>query len=1832
MSEAKLPPPGQRDLASILAARNAASEANDSGDARLRQVQALDKMAQNKRGAIKIAKNKEAINTLLSGLKEKPRFVKLVDYSIECMKNLAVDEVSVEELIDEGTLDSMKNVLKVYPYNEDLQVKVNRALQKYAYNPRLAALTVEKFGTDNLVHSLTKHNNSETQIETCNTIKQLMSGGPDVVKKFAAGGVIDALKALKNNAGLDNPALTAALAETATLLAQNGYWKELEEAGITEWIVEVAVRHKGNADLAKCTVQFIEAVAKADQGAAAFLKDKMNILEALSSLTAEHPNLGVMIEAAKGALSVLSDAKDVEVSVLEVKTANTDNEKAVSMAMLTTLTLVEKNVETIVEIGGIGVVLHSVQVAQSQSATQTAGSSQSDLSLSIVENGCRALERLAEVSTNNSYSIIRDGGAKLLVGVVNGNVNNEKVSSAAIGALAKLAAGRQEDAEYIIKIKGNAVANAAVLANPKSSEVGRQYLELAQKTTQFPALIPALADTGSIDVVVELLKNHIGDEAIVASSLKVLAALSDSKSHTDRIVTCGALPFVVEALNIYTNNPSVSTDSLRLFETFAAHPEHVPLMRSMHAMESIVSTMDAHPKSDSLKESGVRILASFASPEQLLAVVDNVGALVDQLNAAKSSASQSIVLGKMVPALGLLASLTVGSSNIAVLNQGKAAESLVRTLEALAKLPPSEERNQLLRDTVKCLEKLASDPEVAQYLVNSGALNLLLDLIKQAPDAEDLLEAVTGLAAAIFAHEKVIPVGAQTGVLDGIIEAAAKYPSSGGVLNHARKIVEGYITHHQAITSSTASIMVEVTLNAADRDDLLRSLDMIENLVTDDQSAQQLIDNGAVAAVLDTLKRHPNDPNVQVAAMRALRKLMTNEAVMKMVAKAGGLDLTVAPMRTLHTYEAVIEASCALLDAFSQVGSLARELIEVHGAVELCQWAASSYGANGNIMQYTQNCLSRFSALVVAGDSSAVVNNLVAPELSRAELLTLLDQVTSILKLDDVSAAKMFVQQDGMSALSKAILVQKADADILARGGAIIQSLVSRSDDLKGELVAKNLPELVEALIELVTSPGMNFDQVNLRNASAACQLLADLANTPENAQHMLPVLRPLFDILSASAEPALLEHAARVLAKLSNDNEGLRLISNVGSIKQLLEAMRKHKDQPDFLRHAVYLLGNIALNDQLKVQIGALGGIQVLMELMELHPLHRPLIENCNYALANLSYNNEINMGLIVASNGIHNILASMTNHPTAEELLESAMCTLSNLCFRSDANKELIVKHGGAKCIVDSVLANFNAESLVSTGFRALGNLAFYTPNIPIIVQEGGVQSIVAGLMEHGKNVGLVQIAIQVLTNLSSVQDANCSRIIAQEGAVQAVVEVVHHLFDNPEVVVPAITCLYNLCKVESNSTVVVRQQGVKYVTQSMRALAFDSELLLKSLRLLKLLSAFPTNINRMLLDEPVVAIAQVLNSEAVERKNKEVAAEGLAALNNLAATDESANAVATQGGVSVTLNVITALIDQVNMVMEGLRTLGTLTRTERNANAASEKAMKVISSSLSYHASDARYVAFATSFLANLAIFQLAAEAVVSTELVTQLLTLARQYIEDGNTVQRILRALENMALASNTVKKHMRDQGAVESLMLLQGAVFNPDTRKAISNVIDAIERLKLTAKPVLGNVGARSAKAIFGEETEVPAEEEDAKLNLPEDVRNYLTAGALLQKHSMTAPPRPRHVFVSPDLKKLMWKDPKKPVDDSTPFMKVMRIRQTDKGRCTTQLQRKSWGRHLAKEECAFAVVGRERTVDLEAATEVDRDKWCRSITLWVEYMKAVKKAQAKFNMNSTNEN
>lgn len=155
---------------------------------------------------------------------------------------------------------------------------------------------------------------------------------------------------------------------------------------------------------------------------------------------------------------------------------------------------------------------------------------------------------------------------------------------------------------------------------------------------------------------------------------------------------------------------------------------------------------------------------------------------------------------------------------------------------------------------------------------------------------------------------------------------------------------------------------------------------------------------------------------------------------------------------------------------------------------------------------------------------------------------------------------------------------------------------------------------------------------------------------------------------------------------------------------------------------------------------------------------------------------------------------------------------------------------------------------------------------------------------------------------------------------------------------------------------------------------------------------------------------------------------------------------------------------------------------------------------------------------------------------------------------------------------------------------------------------------------------KSARDIFDDNEQ---EKEKAKAELPQWVKDFLLSGALLIKHGESTSHQ-RHIYLSPDLEYLCWKNPKKDLKDSQK-MKIFDLMSVEVGRATPHLQRKRMGKYVVKDEdCAFAITGsvsaktkhnraddekQARTVDLECSTPEECEQWVQCIEILITYAK-----------------
>ena len=261
---------------------------------------------------------------------------------------------------------------------------------------------------------------------------------------------------------------------------------------------------------------------------------------------------------------------------------------------------------------------------------------------------------------------------------------------------------------------------------------------------------------------------------------------------------------------------------------------------------------------------------------------------------------------------------------------------------------------------------------------------------------------------------------------------------------------------------------------------------------------------------------------------------------------------------------------------------------------------------------------------------------------------------------------------------------------------------------------------------------------------------------------------------------------------------------------------------------------------------------------------------------------------------------------------------------------------------------------------------------------------------------------------------------------------------------------------------------------------------------------------------------------------------------------------------------------------------------------------------------------------AFLSNLCVHASAAQCIVHTRVVPLAFASLHAHVNMPDVLLRGLRFLENLCYTGDAVKRHLiGHQLETEVLSVMNANLRHEDVKKACQAILDAFHAHSIDFTAItphltpFKDIEIKSARQLFGDE------HKESSALMPDHIRNFLISGQLLVKHSKTAPPRPRHVYCTADLKWLVWKDPKKPLHPDNK-MKTWKLRGVERGRCTQQLQRKRFGKWLCREEGGFAIVGRERNVDLEAESEKEREKWVEAITALVAYRKYLKKNASQF--------
>lgn len=1781
------------------------------------KIKNLNKITKDRKAAKKISRNKETISNLMESLRNRPKFTKMVEYSIQCLQNLAVDEGCVEEMIEEGVLDALKSVCTLNPFNEKIMQTVNKTICTFAKNDELKAVIGSKLSTNDFNFSLKKHYEPETLASTCQAITTLCTV-PVNMARFVNDGTVAALTSCIKSHAHQADVVGAAAEALSSFAVKPECVQEIVQAGVAEHVLTSIKCNRENAFLVQHAVSFVSQVCQASKQATIDVK-KLGGLEILTTAVEVHNEDLDILKATAGALQAISDKDDVG-TILELSTESSVS-TAAAISKMSSLLLVSDNVEFLTQNDGVNWLMKVMDSATEQDT---------DIARSILVNGARSVSRLA-TDPHRIYAIMQAGGVAQLIAAAAKHRSDDAVTVEVIKTFSKLIS-RKEDAQYICGTGAVKCSVAATHASPNSAKVAKAHLELVQAVAQHENCIPMLLQDNVAEETVDLLMRHIDNVEIASSCVATLKTFAGNNNYIKLLVESGAVDAVVSTLTSHIENAQVAQAAVEFLSVTASTPETVEIMRKLGSYDTILKALEVHAGNAELQSIGARLLGKLAVQTEFTESVTSTLALNRVL---LTSGAEDSVIEKLAANVRDLNNLALLEQNAVGLVEAGAVPCILETIENLAKTPVTAVTAGVLTTSTNVLVKLCNDQPQLESIVRQGAVSKLLKLASSV-DNGAFAEAVTQLTTACANVPELVAELLEDGAAESIIAVVKANPLDDKVLAMSVKALTLLAADEASVSTlvraGAAEVVVESALSHMDNvPELTAAVGLLVTLAADERGVSSLVNAGAVDIVLDSMRAHMNKPDLLKICLNGLCSILTSEDVAQQVRDKGGLPLMIKSMREHYRDEGVCELSMVLLDSLASVPDIAEKMLEPElGVMGIIQWAKETFGGNAQINDSANKLLVTLQAVVEEKAKKEVVVVPTEEQIHLTEVkvdnyfqeLKKSANKTAVVKqigalVQDSSNAKTMLGKGGLSVLAD-LLNDGGDDELFYTTSNAFLSLADHCGDEAAPAIENS--RVLQAMCSMMKASESRKTPMDMEDLTKTIGTLAKMKLKPTVVKDLVnhDAVTSLLTIFVKSDDGQLLAQASRLLGKMSNDDDAAEVLAKSANLADLISAIRRNLAHQDFLRYSVYLMGNLASNDTLKDQVGMLGGIQLIVAIMEKYADNQDLVENCAFALNSLSYESPVNSGFIVSSNGAEALIAAVRKHTKAEELLESAVNTLCNICYNNDNYKEVIAQCDGVRAIVEIIRNNFNSVELLMVCYRTMGNMAYNKPMIQAIVRAGAIQGIVAGMTVHGENLKIVDVGICVIANLAVELDEETMNVMNEEGAVRAIIEAALRYTDNMSIEIAALSCLCNLAR-DSNSNLIVKQGGLKAVIEALTKLDFDPELVDKSVRLLLALSINSENAQG-LVDAKVPSLLIAAIKKHI--KNKVVVNGSLNALANISCNDAAAAAVAESGAISLSLLVLRDEGKEPIIAADCFKVLSAVSRNEKNAISMADTCLKALIHTLFEHRLQARVMQACCSFLGNLCVHSGASDIVPNTETLKYFKPAVLTHKAEPSVMVRALRALENMAFGSKEVREHMKREGVIELIQQIEAVNSGKeDVRRGCQAALFALNRVENTPQYVpVRNI--RSAKAIFGAD-----DNKEEIIELPQAIRNFLLAGSLLTKHSNSAAPRVRHVYITDDLKYLVWKDPKKPVTPQNK-MKVFKIRTIERGRCTTQLQRKRMmGGHLAKEETSFAVMGRDRSVDLEAATEADRDRWVTSLDHLVKFVRQQKLNNTKFVQN-----
>ena len=279
---------------------------NDNDEKSFLAAKALGTLTQHRKAARHIGRDEEAIQTVLDSIRNKPKFGRLVTYSLNCLGNFAQNKHNWEGIVELGGIEVTVGAMRQHVGNPGVLKESSRIVSALCKNKQYAS-TIANSGVLELALDSLQKNPDGCGVSAMKIIDDILTACPEAAERLIAQGGIDTItKALERMK--QRPDVAQALVGSINLMCNidTNICEQFAQSGVAKHVLDALRIHPQIAQLSLDAVEALTRFANLDATYKDFLKDE-GIVSAISTAMECNPELKRLIEQGAASLHMFAD-------------------------------------------------------------------------------------------------------------------------------------------------------------------------------------------------------------------------------------------------------------------------------------------------------------------------------------------------------------------------------------------------------------------------------------------------------------------------------------------------------------------------------------------------------------------------------------------------------------------------------------------------------------------------------------------------------------------------------------------------------------------------------------------------------------------------------------------------------------------------------------------------------------------------------------------------------------------------------------------------------------------------------------------------------------------------------------------------------------------------------------------------------------------------------------------------------------------------------------------------------------------------------------------------------------------------------------------------------------------------------------------------------------------------------------------------------------------------------------------------------------------------------------------------------------------------------------